>query len=355
MIGSEPAEQFLDHDHLEDTGGRIYVVVGNAHPPGAVVSYLKYVPTPSTTPWCRGSRCYERVIRRYGVDSVLGAARGRQEEVYDPTLGVTVPVVRLGDISTVYRPRERFREVLRRPKDTVEVDAIMAYERIRESTGVHPDRVGVDGSVAVGIQNPLISDVDLVVYGCKEAVDVAETAGGSFDRLPSEVEAERAVKMSETYGIPLEVVLAISPPYKRLYMRSRRREVNIMISDDRCGRYGERVLVPTAIIEAELVVEPHDCRSLFYPGEATVERVTDLKVIGSLRGGLPGYPSGVSRIITYESVYSYPLYRGGEVRVRGVLSIEKPSGELVVTVGTREAHSYAIPRRLSVSARPSST
>ncbi len=345
MISSKPAEPFLDHDHLEDSTGKIYIVVGNTHPPGAVIAYLKYLPTSSTTPWCRGGRCYERVVKRYGVDSVLRAISGLQEELYDPALGVTMPVVRLKDITAVYRPRDRLWEILRRPADPVEVDTAMAFERIRACSGVHPDSVGVDGSIAVGIHNPSVSDVDLVVYGCREALEVVESARGSFEEAPPEVEAERLVRMAEVYRLPPEVLRAISPPYKRLYMRDRKREVNVMFASDAPGRYGERILVPTALVEAELAVEPGGCESLFYPGAARVSRVLDLRVLGSLRR-VDVEPSRVSRVVTYESLYSYALYRGGELRVRGVLSVETPSGDLVITIGTREIRSYAVPKRL---------
>lgn len=345
MIGSKPAEPFLDHDHIEDSAGRIYIVVGNVHPPGAVVAYLKYVPTNLPTPWCRGRTCYERVVRRYGVDGVLGAISGLQEELYDPTLGVTMPVVRLGEVSAVYRPRERLEEVLARPRDPAELDTVVAFERIRSCSGVHPGSVGVDGSIAVGIHNPSISDVDLVVYGCREAVEVAETVQGSFDRLPPEVEARRLAGMAEIYRLPPEVLRAISPPYKRLYMRDRGREVNVMFASVEPGRYGERVMVPVALVEAELTVDPGDCGSLFYPGAARVGRVLDLRILGLLRRESVG-SSRVSRIVTYESIYSYALYRGGELRVRGVLSVERPTGDLVITIGTRETHSYAVPRRI---------
>ncbi|MEM1623276.1 MAG: hypothetical protein QW543_03975 [Sulfolobales archaeon] len=348
MIGSKPTEPFLDHDHVEDSSGRIYVTVGNNHPPGAVIAYLKYVPTHRRTYWCRGLQCYERVVKRYGVDHVLSVAREYQEEVFDPSLGVTVPVVRLWSIVSVYRPRERLQEVLRNPRDSVEADAIIAYERLRECSGVHPGSIGVDGSIAIGIQNPKVSDVDLVVYGCREALEVVESIQGSFESVPTEVEASRLVKMSEVYRLPLEVVKAISAPYKRLYLRERKREVNLLFSDDTWRRYGESVLVPVALVEAKVLVEPHDCRSLFYPGVARVDRVLDLRVLGSLRGSSTSLHNEVSRIVTYESIYSYPLYRGGEIRVRGVLSIEKPDDDLVITVGTREIHSYAIPSKASV-------
>jgi len=348
VISSKPTEPFLDHDHVEDLSGRIYVTVGNVHPPGAVIAYLKYVPTHRRTYWCRGSKCYERVLKKYGADFVLSVARDYQEEIYDPSIGVTVPVVRFRNIASVYRPRERLQEVLRNARDSVEVDAVIAYERLRACSSVNSGSIGVDGSVAVGIQNPQISDVDLVVYGCRGSLDVVESVHSSFETVPKEVEAERLVKMSETYRLPLEVVRAISAPYKRLYMRERKREVNLLFSDDRCGRYGESVLIPTALVEAEVLVESFDCHSLFYPGIARVSRVLDLRILGSLRESSISTYSGVSKIVTYESIYSYPLYRGGEIRVRGVLSIEKPTDELVITVGTREIHSYAIPRRVSV-------
>jgi predicted nucleotidyltransferase len=344
VIASKPAE-FYDHDHIEDLAGRIYVVIGNTHPPGRVIAYLKYVPTNSKTFWCRGDTCFERVIKRYGVDNVLSSVRGRQQEAYDPTLGVSVPVISTEEISEVHRPRERFSEILRRPRDDAELDVILAYERLRRHSNVSPSSIGVDGSIAVRIHNPAISDVDLVVYGCRDAVEVAETASSAFERVPESIELGRFANIADTYGLPAEVVQRISAPYKRLYMKSRKREVNIMFSSDRSGRYGEVVFVPVGVAEAEVVIRPGGCESLYYPGIATVDRVVDLRVLGAIRK-LPVDPGfmKVSKVVTYESLYSYPLYRGGEMRVRGVLSLEKPAEELAIVVGTRETLSYAVPK-----------
>ncbi len=344
MITSKPAE-FYDHDHIEDLDGRIYIVIGNTHPPGKVIAYLKYVPTSSKTFWCRGSVCFERVIKKYGVDNVLSSVRGRQQEMYDPTLGVSVPVIGIEEISEVYRPRERFSEILRRPRDDAELDVVIAYERLREYSTIPPSSVGVDGSIAVGIHNPAISDVDLVVYGCREAIEVAETACSAFDRVPTNIELGRLANMAEIYGLPVEVIQRISAPYKRLYLGSRKREVNIMFTSDKPGRYGEVVLNPVGVVEAEVLVWPGSCESLYYPGVAEVDRVVDLRVLRTFQEFPTNLSSPkVSKIVTYESLYSYPLYRGGEMRVRGVLTLEKPSNEFVIVVGTRETHSYAIPK-----------
>ena len=347
MIGSKPAEAVLDHDHLEDVDGAIYVATGNRHLPNAAVAYLKYVPTARRTLWCRGPTCFERVVRRYGASYVLGAVRGLQEEVYDPALGVTVPVVRFSRVRAIYRPRERLAEILRRPRDPVEVDVVESYTTLRSCTEVSPSSVGVDGSVLVGIHNPEVSDVDLVVYGCKDSVEVASTVHQVFGRLPAEVEARRLRAMSEVYGLPLEVLAAISPPYKRLYLGGRR-EVNVMFSGDLVERYGERVLVPVAVAEATLDLEGGDCRSLYYPGEARVSRTLDLRVERSLAElTLPS--SRVELVLSYESLYSYVLFRGGLVRARGVLALERTSGSLVLVVGTRETWSYVVPKKLSSS------
>ncbi|MCX8209049.1 MAG: hypothetical protein N3G79_05360 [Sulfolobales archaeon] len=351
MISSKPTEHFLDHDQVEDLDRRIYVVVGNTHPPNSVIAYVKYVPTERSTLWCRGSVCYERVIRRYGVDSVLSVAKTLQEEVYEPSLGVSVPVVKLKDVAAVYRPRERFEEILRRPADRVELDVLIAFDRVRASSGVPSWRVGISGSIAIGIHNPLVSDVDLVIYGCREALDVVESVRNSFDKVPDEVEAVRLAGMSRTYGLPIQVIRSISAPYKRLYMRDRKREVNLMFSSDRPGRYCESVLVPVALAEADVVINSADCHSLFYPGVSSVDRVVDLKIFKIIRDDYVNSlkRSKLAKIVTYESLYSYPLYRGGEIRVRGVVSVEKPSEDLVMTVGTREVDSYAIPKKLSSS------
>jgi len=141
------------------------------------------------------------------------------------------------------------------------------------------------------------------------------------------------------------VLAAISPPYKRLYLRGRR-EVNVMFSGDLVEKYGERVLVPAAVAEATLDLEGGDCRSLYYPGEARVLRTLDLRVERSLAElALPS--SRVELVLSYESLYSYVLFRGGLVRARGVLALERTSGSLVLVVGTRETWSYVVPKSLA--------
>jgi len=342
VISSEPAEVVLDHDHLEDVDGAIYVAIGNRHLPNAAIAYLKYVPTSRRTPWCRGSTCFERVVRRYGATYVLSAVRDLQEEVYDPALGVTVPVVSFSRVRAIYRPRERLAEILRKPRDPVELDVVESYTTLRSCTGVSPSSVGVDGSVLVGIHNPELSDVDLVVYGCRNSVEVASTAHEAFGRLPAEVEVRRLRTMSEVYGLPPEVLATISPPYKRLYLGGRR-EVNIMFSGDRAERYGERVLVPVAVAEALLDVDGGDCRSLYYPGEARVSRTLYLRVERPL-AELALHADRVELVLNYESLYSYVLFRGGPVRARGVLALERTSSSLVLVVGTRETWSYVVPK-----------
>jgi predicted nucleotidyltransferase len=119
-----------------------------------------------------------------------------------------------------------------------------------------------------------------------------------------------------------------------------------MFSADTPERYGERVLVPLAVAEALIEVEGGDCRSLYYPGEVRVSKTIDLRVERSLAQVAPP-PGGVGLVLNYESLYSYVLFRGGTVRARGVLALDRASETLVLVVGTREAWSYVVPKDLT--------
>ena len=160
MINSKPAD-LLDHDHLEDVEGNIYVVVGNTHPPGEVIAYIKYVPTSTKTIWCRGFKCYERVIRRYGVRNVVNAVVKYQNYSLDPIFGAKIPKIPLSRVSTIYKPTTRLYEILQSPRDQLEVQVANLAVTIEQYTGIPISKLGINGSILVKIHNPKYSDIDL--------------------------------------------------------------------------------------------------------------------------------------------------------------------------------------------------
>lgn len=328
VIDSKPAEPLLTHDYVEDVEGRLYVIVGDEHPPNAYFAFLKYVPTNEITPWSRKGIHYARVIRAYGARNVFPASERVGILRYDPVLGAEVPTLSKKYIARAYRGRDRLREIMSKASDELEEAVCDVVDALSRVCGIGPNSVGVTGSILPGIHSIEVSDIDIVVYGCRASALLAECVSDAFPAQPPRALERRVVKEASLYGLDPGDVLAVMPPYKARLLRGR--ELNFVMARDRPRRYGRRVLTPIDVFEGVLEVEPGSCEALMYPGEARVSR---RYVVDGCR---------VSSVITYENFFTYALYLGGRLRVSGVLERVDGGDECVVVVGSRENPGYVI-------------
>ncbi|MCD6278449.1 MAG: hypothetical protein J7J11_02085 [Desulfurococcales archaeon] len=340
MINSKPPDRpFLDHDQVEDRSGNIYMVVGNLHPPNAVVAYLKYTPTDTPTYWRRGRTYYRRIIRNYGVRNVKDSTRDLQEKVKDEVLGTELPVIKLSNIHYHYLPEVRLRNILCRAGDKLEARVLKLIDLLRQYTAICSSSLGIDGSILPGIHNPDISDIDMIVYGCKESIEVVEGLKAHTEKRIDAVLQGRLKRQSRIYGLPLGILREIQPPHR--YIRIDGTEVNIsFVNNTSKERYGFKIYVPIAQVEARLVLRHGECAALYYPSTASVDRVADLRIIGCSR--FIEY-SSVKYVVSYEGLFSYLMYLGGEVIVKGILEEVLPDRYYIVLVGAYENPGYVIP------------
>jgi len=328
VIDSKPAEPLLTHDYVEDVEGRLYVIVGDEHPPNAYFAFLKYVPTNERTPWSRRGIRYARVIRAYGARNVFPASERVGILRYDPVLGAEVPILRKEYIARTYHGRDRLREIMSRASDELEEAVCEAVDALSRVCGIRPGSVGVTGSILPGIHSIEVSDIDIVVYGCRDSLLLTECVSNAFPAQPPRALERRVVKEASLYGLSPDDVLDVMPPYKARLLRGR--ELNFVMARDRPRRYGGRVYTPVDVFEGVLEVEPGSCEALMYPGEA---RVTSQTKVGGCK---------IVSVITYENFFTYALYLGGKLRVSGVLERIDGGDECVVVVGTKENPGYVI-------------
>ncbi|HDD26790.1 MAG TPA: hypothetical protein ENF75_06890, partial [Acidilobales archaeon] len=173
----------LDHDILIDREGKVYVVVGNTHPLNYIIAYIKYVPTYRRTPWFKDGIYYERVLKVYDVRELRRNCTEYQECVYDPILDALTPILRVKDIMQHLIPSTRLKVVLKEPKDELERKLTSLCLELY-SLGVSIDDLGVTGSILVGMHNPKMSDIDLVVYGWLSAKKFMEVIRHVAEPLP---------------------------------------------------------------------------------------------------------------------------------------------------------------------------
>ncbi|MEM2942776.1 MAG: hypothetical protein QXT81_05080, partial [Candidatus Bathyarchaeia archaeon] len=57
---------YRDRDFIETKEGLLFTVVGNVHPPGRILAYLKYYPAKSGK-WSRLGQNFERAIKYYDI------------------------------------------------------------------------------------------------------------------------------------------------------------------------------------------------------------------------------------------------------------------------------------------------
>ncbi len=328
VIGSKPAEPLLTHDYVEDIEGRLYVIVGDEHPPNAYFAFLKYIPTNERTPWSRRGTYYARAIRAYGARNVFPASERVGILHYDPILGAEVPILSREHIVRTYHGRDRLREIMSRASDELEEAVCEVVDALSKVCGIGPGSVGVTGSILPGIHSHEVSDIDIVVYGCRASTLLDECVSDAFPAQPPRALERRVVREALLYGLDPSDILRVMPPYKARLLRER--ELNFVMARDRPRRYGRRVLTPVGVFEGVLEVEPGSCEALMYPGEA---RVSGRVKVGGCR---------VVSVITYENFFTYALYLGGRLRLSGVLERLDAGDECVVVVGTRENPGYVI-------------
>ncbi len=340
MINSKPADIFLDHDHVEDIENCIYVVIGNMHPPGAIFAYKKYIPTSRKTLWRRRDMYFERVIKRYGVRNVMNSIRNIQEYSYDPVLDAKVPKLLLRNIKKHYKPRDRLTEIMRHCEDELEYLVLEVIDRLRLCTNLSYESIGVTGSILVKIHNPNISDIDLIIYGHRETLEVVSSCHNCFEKMPKELLLRRLEGQAKIYGIDIKYLRKIEPPYKNLWFKGK--NVNIMFCSGYCERYGEHVFRQLGIVDVKLNVSPGMCEALFYPSRACVDKVEEIYV-RSREVKFEDLRRDIKYIISYESIFSYVLFRGGKLRVKGILEKVYPENYYVIIVGAIEEPGYVLP------------
>ncbi|MCS7133825.1 MAG: hypothetical protein NZ921_03390 [Candidatus Caldarchaeum sp.] len=158
---------YLDHDFVETADGWIFGVVSNTHPPGRVLSYLKYLPGEGL--WSRDGVSYRRVLTSYAMREIVQTMetirRLKPEFIYlDPATGEEFIYVPVDKIAKHHRCEERFREMMRNPENKLEQTCVMLVEKLSSISGVGKEFFGVSGSLLLRLRNPA-ADIDLVVYG----------------------------------------------------------------------------------------------------------------------------------------------------------------------------------------------
>ncbi|RLG85899.1 MAG: hypothetical protein DRO18_05140 [Thermoprotei archaeon] len=323
----------LDHDILIDREGKVYVVVGNTHPLNYIIAYIKYVPTYRRTPWFKDGIYYERVLKVYDVRELRRNCTEYQECVYDPILDALTPILRVKDIMQHLIPSTRLKVVLKEPKDELERKLTSLCLELY-SLGVSIDDLGVTGSILVGMHNPKMSDIDLVVYGWLSAKKFMEVIRHVAEPLPRTY-VKRVVKREfSKRGLDPRLKDHVLPICKRFMYKGT--VVNVIYVNTKTSRteYSVRNL---GSIEVRAKLKP-TYETICYP---SIVKVIESEVIKGLKN------VRISSIISYDYFLSFLLYHSKEVLVRGILQYVESEGTYRVLIGGAEVSWYVKPLELN--------
>ncbi|AAY79872.1 nucleotidyltransferase [Sulfolobus acidocaldarius] len=288
-------DYFLDKDLVLDRDNNIYYVYSNINPFGYIYAILKYVFTGKGL-W----KGYERALKYYGIHNVL---KVKQEFIHECCYGVSFPVLRKSAISNHLKPEEKIREIIKHPSQSKQELTLLEIIQY-----IHTSRLGVSGSLLTNTYHEL-SDLDIVIYGCKESLNVIESFEGFND------DEEWIYETSKNYGLELDLV-------KKLYTRKIRGKYynnvkySILFVDDKPQRYCEDVCIPThKRVKIKAEIEP-DCKALFYPSKVSLYHVEG--------------DEKVDNLVSYEGIYSYLLYSSRKIEVDGLLVKCENSSQVIV-------------------------
>jgi uncharacterized protein len=321
-----------DRDFVETFEGLFFCVVGYLHPPDRYAAYLKYVPA-ATGKWARGQVSYRRQLPYYHVRHVVETIeflkRDYPRYVWgDPTSDLTFSFVPRDAVARYYRPEARLAEILAGPGDALEAEVAALVRRLTEASGLPAAAFGITGSVLLGLHNPAFSDIDLIVYGARNAARVkaavAASIGDGLDALPEERRAPWRLETAERFGLPADAVAAIEARRWNYFLAGGRYvSVHPTRSDEEITEaYGEaryRAVGPAAV-DATVT---DATESVFLPA---VYRVADVRVV-------EGEARAVEEVRSFEGLFCQLADPGDRVRATGQLE-SREDGAARLVVGT---------------------
>lgn len=206
-------------DFIESFDKLIFDVKGFIHPPGRVVAFVRYVPDPNGDRR-RGKEAYRKVYplaERYELLQRKYPHYIVFDQVFDEYLN-EVPVE---SIKRHYDPTDKLMG-LRRNQDLNPVKAVTLefIESLREWSGIAWNKLGVSGSVLVGLHLSS-SDIDVIVYGTENCLLAHGTLRKMFTTKQIQLRAyglEDLEKLYETRRIDMVM------PFDK-FLRTERRKV----------------------------------------------------------------------------------------------------------------------------------
>jgi predicted nucleotidyltransferase len=197
------ALKLRDRDAIITEEGLIFRVFGYSHPSKSYVCDVEYAPSSifkSDNPKAfrnEGQNVFYKFYEDEGwkfVDS-----KYPRYMIFHEMLQENVAGINYNDVHGVKRPEEILQERIgTQPKDELLTALQNVLDTVTETAGLRPGEFGVFGSLLHGFYHPKFSDIDLIVYGRRNAAKLCkalqELYAGDSSTLKNEFETGQSIE-----------------------------------------------------------------------------------------------------------------------------------------------------------------
>ncbi|UCH01843.1 MAG: hypothetical protein JSV20_08410 [Candidatus Bathyarchaeota archaeon] len=189
---------FIEGDFIETTEGMIFDVKGTVHPPEKAIAFIRYISDPSGDRQ-KNKQKYRKI---YALSERYEFLRKNYPEYlqYDEVFDEVLSMVPLHKLFFHYKPVQKTIELSGKTCLKEEEDQTFKFiKTLQESANVSIDKIGVTGSILVGLSSRS-SDIDVIVYGTKNCRNVHTALkcfllkGKVIQRLPNDAIVTRYKK-----------------------------------------------------------------------------------------------------------------------------------------------------------------
>ncbi|EKQ52579.1 MAG: hypothetical protein B655_1746 [Methanobacterium sp. Maddingley MBC34] len=305
------------------------------HPHDRIQSFLRYIPDPKGERSLNDSR-YTKVDSQQAYDFL--------NEHYPDYLfdcGVTqvkmmgAPIKR---VEKILSPVDRLEEIMKQPSPNELLSKVIKVADIfREEADINQSHLGISGSILPNLYDPLVSDIDFVVYGLKNHQKAMETFESMKNDAKSPLKSIKDGYWAKLYAKRIKDSTLSYDEFRWYEDRKNNRGVvdgtlfDILATrewDEITGTFGDETYQPCGTIEIEATVS--DALAAF--DNPAVYQVEDVKI-------LDGPDVYLKEVASYTHTYSGQAREGERIVARGKLEkvIGKKTYYRLIVGTTRES------------------
>ena len=311
MYNNQPKPEITrEGDYLQTLENIIFAVKGFVHPPTHIIAFPKYIPNKESK---KGYSKIESLTESYNFLRQHYPEYLRFDPVFNEILG-EVPKPK---IKKIFSPKNFLKNLLKKEiLDKVEKDAVDFVNLILDNSSLPISSLGISGSLMVGFHTEN-SDIDLVVYGFKQAKTFYEFLKKMVKDEKSQVKQYTEKDLQRLYRFRVKDTEISFKQFVQVETRKflqgkfRGRDYFIRLvkeSWEQDEKYGEKYYFSMGQIEFKAKVVD-DSESIFTPTKYVVDDVSVLN----------GLNVNVEEVVSYRGRFCEQAKKTEKIFVRGKL------------------------------------